>query len=186
MDGGTIWDLRGKNGRYFCDTNSKQLKSVTSREWEQRYIIKLLHLKGLKLQETTTELSSAHRHDAYARLSVNYWLHQIKLGRTDLQTQHVCGPPPLDGVDVEILSLLRESPFSSVRTIAGFLNIPLSTIYSHLVEKIGLKNFLLCWVPHTPAGQLRQKRVKLAGQILQVLEGQQRVGFCDIATGDEA
>jgi hypothetical protein len=34
--------------------------------------------------------------------------------------------------------------------------------------------------------QLRQKRAELAGQFLQVLESQQKVGFRDIVTGDES
>jgi hypothetical protein len=73
-----------------------------------------------------------------------------------------------------------------VPTIAEYLDIPASTIHSHLVEKIGLKKFLLRWVPHTLTSQLRQKRVELSSQLLQVLESQQRVSFRDIVTGDES
>jgi hypothetical protein len=54
-------------------------------------------------------------------------------------------------------------------------------IDTHLVEKISLK-FFFCWVSHTLTRELWQKRVELAGQLLCMLEQQQRVGFRDIAT----
>jgi hypothetical protein len=69
----------GTNGRHLCNTHCEQLKRLTSLELEQ-------HLKGLKVQEIAAELSSAYGQDAYARPSITYWLHQINLGRTDLQT----------------------------------------------------------------------------------------------------
>jgi hypothetical protein len=104
---------------------------------EQRDIIKFLHIKGLKLGEITQELSSASDPDAYTSPSVNSWLHQIKLGRTDLRTQHAGRRPPLDNIDAGILSFLRNCPFSSVRTTAESLEIPVSAIDTHRVEKIG-------------------------------------------------
>jgi hypothetical protein len=65
----------------------------------------------------------------------------MKIGRTDLQTQHVGGRPLLDDIDAEVRSVLRKFPFSSVRTIGDSLNIPAVTVYPHLVEKIGHKLF---------------------------------------------
>jgi DNA-binding Lrp family transcriptional regulator len=57
----------------------------------------------------------------------------------DLRTQYAGGRPPLDDINAEILSLLQKYPFSSMRTIAESLEMPVSTIHSHLVEKIDLK-----------------------------------------------
>jgi hypothetical protein len=111
----------GKNGGHFCNTNCRQLKSVTTVELEQRHIIKSLHLKGLKLQEIAAELSSAYGKDARAWWNIKYWLRQVKLGRSDLQTQYVPGRPPLDDADAEILLLLRNFLFSPVRTIVDSL-----------------------------------------------------------------
>jgi hypothetical protein len=82
--------------------------------------------------------------DAYAPPGIKYWLHQIKLGRTDLQTRPVGGRPPLDGIDAEMMPVLWKFAFSSVKMIAGSLNIPASMICTHLLEKIGRKDFLLC------------------------------------------
>jgi hypothetical protein len=65
------------------------------------------------------------------------------------------------------------------------MNIPTSTINWHLVEKTGTKIFLLLWVLHTVTGELRQKRVELAPQLLGLLKGKQRGCFLDIVTGDK-
>jgi hypothetical protein len=47
---------------------------------EERHFIKLLRIKGLKRGEIAKELSNAYGPDAYIRLSIKHWLHQIKLG----------------------------------------------------------------------------------------------------------
>jgi hypothetical protein len=145
-----------------------------------------LRIKGLKLGEVTQELSSASGRDASTPPSIKHLLHQINVGRTDLRTQHAGGRPPLGNIDAEILSLLRKYPCSSLRTIAESLEIPDSTVYSHFVGKIGLKMFLLSWVPQTSTSELGQKRVELPSQLLRVLESQERVGFCDFVTGDQS
>jgi hypothetical protein len=148
MDYGKIWDLRGKNGGRNDSANPEKLKSLSSMEVGQRCIIKFLHFKGLKLGDIVMKLSTLYGEDAYPQPSMKYWLQQLQLGRTDFTTQHVGGRPDLDDTDVEILSVLRISPFSSVRTIADSLGIPISMVYLHLVEKIGFKNDFLRWVPH--------------------------------------
>jgi hypothetical protein len=66
------------------------------------------------------------------------------------------------------------------------LEILISTIYSHLIGKIGLKNLLLHWVPHKLTSELLQKRIQLSSQLLRVFESQQRIRFRDIVTGDES
>jgi hypothetical protein len=56
--------------------------------------------------------------------------------------RHAGGQPP---IAAEMISDLRKFSFSSVRTIADFLNIPISMMDTHLVEKGVLTSF--CWVP---------------------------------------
>jgi hypothetical protein len=153
---------------------------------EQRHVIRFLHLKGLKLDVIAVKFVDTYGQDAYAKPSIKYSIHQIKLGRIDLTSQHSGGQPMLDDLDAEILSALRTFPFSSVRTIDDSRGMPASIVYSHLVERIGFKNYLLRWVPHMLTMELRQKRVQLSTELLEVLENQQRISFRDIVTGDES
>jgi hypothetical protein len=123
---------------------------------EQRHVIRFLHLKGLKLDTIAAKLVATYGPEAYAKPSIKHWIHQIKLGRIDLTNQHSAGRSPLDDIDAEILVALRKFPFSSVRTIGDSLGIPASIVYSHLVERIGFKNYILQWVPHMLTVELRE------------------------------
>jgi hypothetical protein len=93
---------------------------------EHHHIINFLRIKCLKLGEIGQELSRAYGPIADTPTSIQYWLHYIRLGRTDLRKQYAGDRPPLDDIDAKILSLFRKYPFSSVRTIAKSLKIPLS------------------------------------------------------------
>jgi hypothetical protein len=72
-----------------------------------------------------------------------------------IQVLDCTGPLTLNLSGTSYISVLRKFPFSSVRTIADSLNIPVSTIYTHLVEKIDLGIFLFRWVPRTLTGEPR-------------------------------
>jgi hypothetical protein len=136
----TTWDswitgkygiFPGRNVGQNDDVNRERPQSVTPMELEQRHIIELLHLKNLKLGDVAVELSNVYGQDAHPRSSIKYWLHQLKLRRKDLTTQRVGGRSPLHDTDTEILSVLRVSQFSLVRTIADSLSNPASTVYWH-------------------------------------------------------
>jgi DNA-binding transcriptional ArsR family regulator len=153
---------------------------------EQRYVIKYLHAKHVSLEAITAELSSMYGQDAYTQSDIKYWIHQVKLRRTDLENVSSSGRQLLDDVDAEIISALRKYPFASVRSIADSTGIAPSTVYSHLVEQLGFRNYILRCLPHILTNQLRQKRVSLATTLLEVLRRQQCLGFPDIVTGDES
>jgi hypothetical protein len=110
---------------------------------EQYHVIQFLDRKGLKLEPIAAELLSTYEQDAYERSSIKYWMHQLKLGRTDLKTLYVGGRPALDDINAEVFWLLRKYPLASIRIIAEALAIPASTVYSHLIERMGFKNHLL-------------------------------------------
>jgi hypothetical protein len=153
---------------------------------EQRHVIQFLSRKSLKLDAIAVELSGTYGQEAEERARIKYWLRQLKLGRTDLKTRHVGGRPPLGDIDTEIFSLLRKYPFASIRVIAEALAVSASTVYSHLIERIGFKNDLLRWIPHVLTDDPRQRRVDLSRELLQLLRSQQRVGLHDMVTEDES
>jgi hypothetical protein len=65
-------------------------------EIEQRYVVSYLHHKRMKLPAIVAELAAVYHEDAFDENRVNYWLHEIKLHRSDLSDQPNFGrPPPL-------------------------------------------------------------------------------------------
>jgi hypothetical protein len=61
-----------QNGEHSWDVNHQKRKNVTSMEWEQFHVIKVVHVKGTKLNEIATECSNAYGPDVYAPLSIRY------------------------------------------------------------------------------------------------------------------
>jgi hypothetical protein len=59
-------------------------------------------------------------------------------------------------------------------------------VWRRLTESLQLKNRHFKWVPYKLTDKLRQKRIEGVRTILNVLEAPQRIGFCDIITGDES
>jgi hypothetical protein len=72
---------------------------------EQRHIIRFLSSKDLKLDSIATDLSGPYGQDASEQASTKFWMHQLKLGRTDLTAQHADRRPALDDTDTEIVSV---------------------------------------------------------------------------------
>jgi hypothetical protein len=66
------------------------------------------------------------------------------------------------------------------------MDIPTYTGYRHLVGKIGCKNYFLRWVRQTLTDDLRQKRIELAGQSLELLGSKRSVQFHGILTDNES
>ena len=153
---------------------------------QQRSVIRFFYLKGESNQFIADSLQEVYGPDAYSLEKVKYWTHQFKLGRTNVDNNKSTGKPPLDYLDANILKVLTDYPFSSVRSIAEVLKEPRSTIYEHLTESLGLKNYSLKWVPHELTCVMKQKRKDEATNLLNVLMTESFNDFDFIVTGDES
>jgi hypothetical protein len=126
-------------------------------EIEQRYVVSYLHRKVMKLPAIVAELASVYHEDAFDQNRVKYWLHEIKLHRSDLNDRSSSTRTPLEDIDARILQALEAEPSSSIRTIAEFLKIPASTVYLHLTTSLNVKSRHFKWVPHFLDDDLRAK-----------------------------
>jgi hypothetical protein len=153
-------------------------------EIEQRYVVSYLHRKGMILPAIIAELAAVSHEDAFDECRVNYWLPEIKIHRSDLSDRASSGRPPLEDIDAQILQVLEVEPWSSVRTIAGFLKIPASTVHLHLTTSLNMQSRHFKWVPHFLDDDLRAKRLEGVRQLLDGLQAQERYHFRDLITGD--
>jgi hypothetical protein len=116
---------------------------------DQSYVVNYLHRKGMKLPAVVAELAAVYHEDAFDENRMNYWLHEIKLHRSDLSDRRSSGRPPLEDIYARILQVLEAEPWYSVRTITGFLKIPDSTMHIHLTISLNMKSrhlngFFIC------------------------------------------
>jgi hypothetical protein len=122
-------------------------------EIEQRDVGSYLHRIRMKLPVIVTEPAAVYHEDAFDENRAKYWLHEIKLHRSDLSDR-----PPLKDIDPRILQVLEAEPWSSVRTIAEFIKIPASMVHLHLTISLNMKSRYFKWVPHFLDDDLRAKR----------------------------
>jgi hypothetical protein len=146
-------------------------------EIEQRSVMNYLHRKGMKLPTIVAELAAVYHEDAFNENRMRYWLHEMKLHRSDLSDRPSSGRPPLEDIDARILQVLEAEPWSSGRTKAEFLKIPASTVHLHLTTSLNMKSRYFTWVSHFLDNDLRAKRLDGARQLLDVLQAQERCHF---------
>jgi len=181
-----VANLGGGESDVYVEGKTFIIFSMTSVELEQRFVIKYLRRKGMKLYAIHQELCSTYGEAVYSIETVKYWLHQIKLEREDLTDQPTSGRPPLDDLDASIMRELLREPFSSVRSLEDATGIPAATVYRRLTQSLQMVSRHLRWVPHMLTEELRAKRCTQAKELRKVLKAQQKIGWRDIITGDES
>ena len=93
-------------------------------------------------------MKSVYDNNAYSLKGLEYWTHQFRLGRKMLEDEKRSGRQPLDDIDAQILKKPTNEPFSPNSGIASACNVSPSTIYTHLNESLGYKNYILKLVPY--------------------------------------
>jgi hypothetical protein len=144
----------------------------------------LLHRKEMKLPAIVAELAAVYHEVAPDENRMKYWLHEIKLHRSDLSYRPSSSRPPLEYIDARILRVLESEPSASVRTITEFLKIHASTVHLHLIISLNMKSHYFKWIPHC-LDDLRPKQIEGARQLFDVVNAQERCHSRDLITGDE-
>jgi hypothetical protein len=70
---------------------------------QQRYVVSYFHRKGMKLLAIVAELTTVYHKDAFDESRVKYWLHEIKLHRSDLSDRPSSDRPPIEDIDARIV-----------------------------------------------------------------------------------
>jgi hypothetical protein len=113
-------------------------------------------------------------------------MRELPLGRKAVEDLSRVGGPRLGNVDGAIFWKLNEHPFHCCRSLAEEVCVPASIVWKHLTESLGFSSRCLHWVPHELTNDLRDKRVAIGNQLLEILEEAQSTGFRQLVTGDES
>jgi hypothetical protein len=93
------------------------------------------------------------------------------------------GRPPIDFLDIQILSFLQKQPFHSEYSLAEILDVSHTTILNHLRDSLRMKLFHFRWIPNQLTEQLRASRIQKCQELLERTEANK---FRNILTGDES
>jgi hypothetical protein len=154
-------------------------------ELEQRIIIRFLYREHAEPQDIHARLSTQFGDAAYSLRSVQRWCQYIQQGRELLDDEPQLGRPPIDFLDVQILSSLEKQPFHTADSLREILDVSHMTILKHLRDSLGMKLFHLHWIPNQLTEQLRASRIQKCQELLPLLESMEAKKFREILPGDE-
>lgn len=155
-------------------------------EVEQRCVIRFLMLEGCRAEQIHDRLVRVYAEDAFVQSTVYKWMREFRSGRKAVEDLPRVGRPCLDDIDGAILQKLNKYPFHSCRSRAEDVGVAPSTIWKHLTESLGFASRCLHWVPHELTDDLREKRIAIGRQLLEILEEAQSSDFRGLVTGDES
>ena len=81
--------------------------------------------------------------------------------------------------------LLDEDARYTVDEISESLSINSSAVFMILKQRLGLRKICARWVPHLFSQAEKNRRVKIASELLQIYDGCDDKRLCEIVTGDE-
>jgi hypothetical protein len=79
-------------------------------EIEHKYEVSYLHRKGMGLPAIVAKPATVYHEDPFDGNRVKYWLHELKLHRSDLSDRSSSGRPHLEDIDARILQVLEAEP----------------------------------------------------------------------------
>jgi hypothetical protein len=140
-------------------------------EFGQRVIIRFLYREGVNANDIHIRLSARFGDAAYRLRTVHRWCQYIQQGRELLYDEPQSGGPPIDLLDIKIMSQPEKNPFHSAYSLAELLSVSHTTILNHLRDSLGMQLFHLRWIPHGLSEQLCAVRVQKCQELLPLLEG---------------
>jgi hypothetical protein len=100
-------------------------------ELEQRIIIHFLHREHVEPRDIHARLSTQFGDATYSLRSVQRWCQYIRQGLELLDDELLSGRPPIDFLDIRILSSLEKQPLHSAWSLAEIHDVSHSTILNH-------------------------------------------------------
>ena len=132
-------------------------------------IIKEYHDKGLSPEEIHSILNANDKIEGLSLPNIIHVVHAVKLGRTDFKKQKSTGRPKDETIRTEIQEKIEENPTASAHQIALETHHSTKTVAYVLRDDLGYEYQHLQSTPHELTDELRQKRVKIAQEVLNLL-----------------
>jgi hypothetical protein len=107
-------------------------------ELEQRIIIRFFDRELAEPRDIHARLSAQFDDAAYSLRSVQRWFQYIRQGHELLDDEPQSERPPIDFLDIQILSSLEKQAFHSADSLAEILDVSHTTTLNHLRDSLGL------------------------------------------------
>lgn len=155
-------------------------------EIEQRSVIHYYYLKGKNPVKIQDKLIATYQSKAMKLKAIQYWFHEFKCGRSNVNDNPKSGRPPLDDIDAIILKTLTDYPFATLSMISEICDCSIATVYNHFTDILGYKNYTLRWVPYFLTSDLKNRRKNGAQQLKNALLNESKKDYNHLITGDQS
>jgi hypothetical protein len=145
--------------------------------------MKFLFMEGRKYKAAHTEMNRVLKGHAVSVDVCKYWCRKFKAGDFSMDDRVRPGRPPIE-LSGAIMSLLSDEPFLSARVLAVRLSSTHQTIKRVLVSDLGMRKFVIRWIPHDLSETNRRERVLKANLFLEELRADEGNEFMNTMTGD--
>jgi hypothetical protein len=152
-------------------------------EIKQRYIVKFLWKEGTDAHEIHQRLKAIYGDSSYPLLTINELMRNLTLERTEIRDFPRSGRPPIAQIDDDIMFLLSTFPFHTVHTPVETFGVSPSRILRHVRNSLGFNHYHFRWVPHELTSHLKEKRVVICRELLELLQIEETFGFARAITG---
>ena len=155
---------------------------------EQRAYINIRTLLGATPTDIKADLDTVYGSQAASYITITRWFLRFKQGRESLEDDPRSGCPlsAFSEDDVTAVKrLLDEDARYTVDEISESLSINSSPVFMILKQRLGLCKICACWVPNRLSQAEKDRRVKIASELLQIYDGCDDKRLCEIVTGDE-
>jgi hypothetical protein len=129
-------------------------------DFEQSLIIRSLFKEGVDANDIHTKLLGQFGDEVYSLRSVHCCCQYVRQGCELMHDGFRSGRPPVDFLDIQILSNLEKCPFHSAYFLAKIPKVAHATILKHLRDGVGMKHCHFRWIPHQLTEQIESQKDK--------------------------
>jgi hypothetical protein len=149
---------------------------------DHQSVVIYLGLKGLNAVEIHNVLVTTLKAEAKSYSTVTYYLRKPSFSSPKTLQPCESPAPILNKSDEATLLALSEEPFASVRQFARRTHLHLSTVYDHLMHKLGFTVRYLHWVSHLLSEADKHTGEQFLFSLFEMLQHQKNSAWYNIVT----
>ena len=164
------------------------IKSAVMALEEQRAYIKIRSLLGVTPTDIKADLDTVYGHNAVSYITITRWCRRFKEGRESIEDDPRPGRPLSEYKENDVIAvkkMIDEDARYTVEEISESLSINSGTVFQILKQNLRLRKICARWVPHLLSQNEKDRRVKIASELLLLYDGCDERRLFEVVTGDE-
>lgn len=154
---------------------------------KQRAVIEFLAKEGCSAVDIHTRLKNVYGESVVDISNVRRWVKKFREGETEINDKPRSGRPSTSVTNdnrQRVDELIRGDRRITIYEIADALQVAYGSAQS-MVEELGYRKVCAKWVPKQLTQDLKERRMEVCAELLEMYEAQGEEFFKNVVTGDE-